>query len=175
MCFSRYSGFTLIELLVVISIAGILLVYAVPSYTEFSKNNSLISERRELVDLIGYSRSEAVRLGRNVFVEVLDDSPSATNEWGAEGYRSWADLNRDGDFDAGEELRLVERSPASITLDSLTNTTQFVFRSNGMTDSNVSFHICDDRTGETGEGIAILGGGKVNVNVNVSVGDLTCL
>ncbi len=168
MLFSNTRGFTLIELMVVISIAGILLAYAVPSFNEFSKNNQLKSKSRDLVTLISFARAEAVRLGRSVNVSSIANTPEG-NEWGVEGYRAWIDTNNDNDYNNGEEIRVVESASTAMSIDSVTNVTEFTFFSSGLVSAVSVFQLCDDRTGEQGRVVTVLGGG------GISAGNIACL
>src|SRR3569832_2414901 len=54
-------GFTLVELLVTISIATILVTLAVPSFSDFVKNNRMITLTNDFVTALNVARSEAIR------------------------------------------------------------------------------------------------------------------
>lgn len=61
-----YRGFTLIELMVAVSVAAILLVIAVPSFTAFFDRARLRGAADDLVAFVSTVRGEAVKTGRNV-------------------------------------------------------------------------------------------------------------
>src|SRR3569623_2831686 len=56
-------GFTLVELLVTISIATILLTMAVPSFSDFVKDNRMVTQTNDFVTALNQARSEAIRRG----------------------------------------------------------------------------------------------------------------
>ena len=60
------SGFTLIEMLVTISIMGILLAIALPSYQSVTTGIRMDSEINGLIADINFARSEAIKVGQNV-------------------------------------------------------------------------------------------------------------
>lgn len=62
------SGFTLLELLIVLAVMAILVSWGFPSLDESIKNNRMIAQNNEMVAMLQYARSEAIR--RNTSVEV---------------------------------------------------------------------------------------------------------
>lgn len=62
------SGFTLFELMVGVSIVGILVSLAVPSFQEYGRNTRVISAQNDLVTALNYARSEAIRRSQGVSV-----------------------------------------------------------------------------------------------------------
>ena len=57
----RGLGFTLLELMVTIAVLGILLGLTVPTFREFSRNNSVTTAQNDLVTALNVARSEALR------------------------------------------------------------------------------------------------------------------
>lgn len=66
----RSAGFTLMEMLVAIVIAAILITAAVPSFVDAIKNNATTGQANELVGLLKFARSEAIRRNRPVTVSI---------------------------------------------------------------------------------------------------------
>lgn len=65
---TQASGFTLIELMITLVVAGILLAWAVPSFTRFLEQTTLTSETNNWVGVINFARSEAITRGERVTV-----------------------------------------------------------------------------------------------------------
>lgn len=92
-------GLTLIELLVVIAIAAIVLGIGVPSLQSTVLSNRLTSQAGELFADLQTARSEAMR--RNTTVALA--SKQGSTNWSG-GWTMFADTNRNGAADAGEEI-----------------------------------------------------------------------
>lgn len=88
-------GFTLIELMVTISIAGILLAIAIPSFTSVISSNRLTTFANDLVTTFNLARSEAIK--RGVQITVLRKG-SISSEWES-GWDVFVDINGDEDLD----------------------------------------------------------------------------
>ena len=65
---NRLLGFTLIELMVVLTLIAILATIGIPSFREMIKNNRVTGQNNELVALLNFAKSEAVRRSTNVDV-----------------------------------------------------------------------------------------------------------
>lgn len=73
----RSAGVTLLELLVTIAVIAILATIGIPSVQELIKNNRMDAQARDLVALLTFGRSEALRRNADVAVEIV----GADNGW----------------------------------------------------------------------------------------------
>jgi type IV fimbrial biogenesis protein FimT len=62
-------GFTLLELIVVLSVLAILLSWGMPSLTQSIRNNTVLAQGNELIAMLHFAKSEALR--RNTDVPIL--------------------------------------------------------------------------------------------------------
>lgn len=93
-------GFTMVELIVTISIAGILMGIAIPSFTSIVRSTRLTTYANELVASLNLARSEAVKRG----VQVSIRRKGSTNQnWDA-GWDIFTDLDGDGVLDTADTL-----------------------------------------------------------------------
>lgn len=83
MCNNRKStsGFTLLELMITISVAGILMAMAIPSFSDMIRNNRLTSYTNEFVTSLNIARSEAVKRGQHVVVRKIVAGAGWENGW----------------------------------------------------------------------------------------------
>lgn len=75
------SGFTLIELLIVIAIAGVLLGLGVPSLRDTIQSNRVAAISNDLIGVLQFARSEAIRRGEDVTVCSTSDQATCSGGW----------------------------------------------------------------------------------------------
>lgn len=80
------SGFSIIELMVTLSVAGILLSVAVPSFTRLAVDNRLTTQSNDVVAALNLARSEAIKRNTSVSFcraasETAVDCALATGPW----------------------------------------------------------------------------------------------
>jgi len=111
----QQHGFTLLELLGTMSIAAILVAFAVPAMTSTLKNSRMNSSVNDLVSSFNFARNEAVRRGVEVTVCRSTDGIVCTDaaDW-ATGWIVTADVNGDGTFENSfDELFRVSEALSS--------------------------------------------------------------
>ena len=99
------AGFTVLELMVTLTIMGILVAVALPSFGYLAASTKVKGASTELYLAMVRARSEAVKRNRGVAVKAT--SGDAAN-WQA-GWQVVADANNDGDYDdvASDDDRVV--------------------------------------------------------------------
>ncbi|SHG20218.1 type IV fimbrial biogenesis protein FimT [Microbulbifer donghaiensis] len=166
---TRTQGFTLIELMIVVTVLGIVMAIGIPSFNTMIMNNRLAAASNDVAGALHFARAEAVRRGRSVQVEALDNN--VTN-----GLRIWFDADGDGGFDNGEELRVV-RLPASagVAVSGAVNGTaatdlDMSYSPRGVVSSGdwMTFTVCDDRSGNHGKQLTLLASGLLRLTPGVA-------
>lgn len=97
---TKSLGFTLIELIVTISIAGILMGIAIPSFNSIIRSTRLTTYANELVASLNLARSEAVKRGVQISVR---RKGSTSQNWDS-GWDVFTDLDGNGALDAADTL-----------------------------------------------------------------------
>jgi len=69
----KLNGFTLLEMIITMTIAFILATMAVPAFNSFVESSRLTSNTNLVIGALNLARSEAVRLGESVRVELFVD------------------------------------------------------------------------------------------------------
>jgi prepilin-type N-terminal cleavage/methylation domain-containing protein len=77
---SRRSGFTLLEMLLVVLIGGVILTMGTRQYSGISNRRAVINAANAMVLTANRARSEAMRSGRLVYLQVRPDSGLARVE-----------------------------------------------------------------------------------------------
>jgi type IV fimbrial biogenesis protein FimT len=102
----RQRGFTLIELLVTLMIATIIAVMAVPAFAGFLARQQLASDVNELISVLSFARSEAIKQREPVRVTFLppDECTDAEGVDGEHDQQQWCyQVER---ADDGETMRM---------------------------------------------------------------------
>ena len=162
-------GFTLLELMITITVLGILLGLAVPSFREAIQNNRIVSQNNEFITALNYARSEAIRRSDTVSVcsSANGTSCSTTTNWST-GWITFVDLNGDGNLNGAEVV--MQRGPPAmpnITVNSPAaggSLTNVRFSGNGMLSSTAgNFTLLKTGcTGLTARQIAVSVTGRVS-------------
>jgi type IV fimbrial biogenesis protein FimT len=92
-------GFTLIELLIVVTILGIFLTIGVPALSEFVADQRVRTVTSNIVAEIAFARAKAIESSRRVIME------QTGGNWN-NGWRTYADVDGDGKFDAAKDTEL---------------------------------------------------------------------
>jgi len=165
-------GFTLIELLVTLAIAAILLGVAVPNFVAFIQNNRLATQANDLVTMLSYARSEAVKRNQTITVCSSTDGTSCAGSttWDS-GLIVFVDSNGDGAVDGGEAVLQVR--PAMEGGNTLRSGAQprFTYQANGfLASNNDAFRLCDTRGTTFARAITI----SLQGRVSTSTGTASC-
>lgn len=96
----KNRGVTLVELIVTISIAGILISIAIPSFTSLINSTRLTTYANEWVASLNLARSEAVKRG----VQISIRRKGGTNQNWDSGWDVFTDVNGNGALDAVDTL-----------------------------------------------------------------------
>jgi type IV fimbrial biogenesis protein FimT len=116
----RSKGFSLTELMIVIVVVAILGSIAIPAYTSLIYTSKISSYASQLHAALLFTRSEAIKRGRNVNIcrssNAQSTSPSCamalssalTNTGWGEGWLIYVDLNNDNVYSSGDILIRVQ-------------------------------------------------------------------
>lgn len=128
------SGFSIIELMVTLSVAGVLLAIAVPSFTQLAVNSRLTTQTNDVVAALNLARSEAIKRNTNVsFCRVSSETAvncaAATRPW-----TNWIVTTGNG----GNVLRrgVVNTFSGGISMESTLTGDQVTYRPEGLAYTN---------------------------------------
>lgn len=112
-------GFTLIELMVTITVAAVLMMVAVPSFTTYQRNAELTSFTNSLLAGLNAARGEAMKRGRYAMVVPTD----GTN-WSS-GWVVFVDVDRSQAYLEAMDVTILTREPPPSYLTITPNGTAF--------------------------------------------------
>jgi type IV fimbrial biogenesis protein FimT len=147
----RAAGFTLIELMIALSIVGILLAVAVPSFREAMMNVRISAQTNDLMTDLSIARSEAVKRNLPVLLCTSKDGLACGGSW-SDGWIVFVDADNSASVTNGDlvmKTRPAAEGNNSIVATAGTETLSAVsYRPTGLTGNKtiVKFSICDSRT-----------------------------
>lgn len=127
----NFSGLTLVELLVGVAVAGILLLVAVPAFTDMLRTSRLNSQTHLFVAAVNYARTAAIERQRDVLICARDGNVCKPGRnWGT-GWLVFVDHNRNRTAEDDEIIRLFEPLASGYTLTVNYPAYRLMFLSNG--------------------------------------------
>ena len=162
----RHSrGFNLLVLMVTITLLGIVLGFGVPTFRQFTRNNTVVVANNDLITALNLARSEALRRNRPVSVcasidkEVCEEDPDWTQGWIA-----FIDEGGPGELDGDDEILQVWQ-PASSDLIFDADSAFIQFQPTGMTGSASTFDIrWEGCIGDRARHVAVMATGAITGN-----------
>jgi type IV fimbrial biogenesis protein FimT len=107
----KTNGFTLIELLVVLTLVGVILAIAAPSFMNIIASNRVASAANEIITVLNLGKNEAIRSGENVVLckRATNDSCDTANtgDW-SNGWVLFQDTNDNQSVNDGERIIRVQ-------------------------------------------------------------------
>ncbi len=153
----RQSGFSMIELLVTMTVAGLLMYIAIPSFLTAVRNDRLVSQANDLLGSLMYARSEAVNDNANVTVCASNDGATCSGTNWASGWIICQDqVTPTVVTDCSGTSTIVRVLPTLSGSNTLTNdgsASKVVFTSNGSVSSQLNFALCDSRGATFGRSV----------------------
>ena len=125
-------AFTLVELLVAISVAGLLLLLAVPSFFDLIRSNKLATQGTYFVTAINCARTEAIKRKTLVIICIRTGNACETSNLGWEqGWLVFSDVNGNGKVEQSELIRAFAPLGGGYTLRPNFNVNRLLYYANG--------------------------------------------
>lgn len=158
----RLRGFTLMELLITVTVAGILLAIAAPSFRSYVQNSRLTTQADTLVYSLNLARDEAVKTDTTIDVCASSDGATCVGTW-ASGWIVVCPGNCPAGLGAAPVVLQVEPgvSNGNTVSEQVSGATTVSYSSNGQTYSATGqpeayqFVFCDSRGPGSGQDIEI--------------------
>lgn len=156
----RAKGFTIIELLMTLAIIALVVVFGLPALDGAVARGGFTANVNEVIGGLNLARLEAVKQGRPIRISSI----SGTADW-SDGYRVWRDQDANNAFDAGEEIRVYEAMPNTLTL---TGTApELIFLASGFTSQatglSSTFTFCSSENTVTDRQVQVNAAGRITL------------
>lgn len=165
-------GFTSVELMVTLAVLAILTAIAAPSFSYFFDRWRVLQAVKALESSLLLARSEAIRLGGNVYLEKLPKTTvgcitDGTNQDWDCGWVVFVDANANKRWNAGEEIQRYE-TPKNITVSRSKSGVTISLDRWGMADGAnlIGFTIAPHPTGIASaatKGLCMSSGGRIRI------------
>ena len=143
----RSLGFTLLELMVALTIVGILMAIAAPSFREGLMGVRISGQTNDLMSDLALARSESVKRNQAVFLCASNNEATCEGAAWSDGWIVFADANGNNAWDDGElPMKSRGRIEGNNTVASNVGLS-IGYRPTGITGiGDATFVICDTRT-----------------------------
>lgn len=164
----KAAGFTLIELLFTLTVAGILVGLAGPSFKTTIQNNRLVTQGNDLLGALIYARSEAVELNSTVTVCASSDGATCLGT-GSSWATGWVIGYIPQGTTTTNTVYTVLRSHPAVTNGNSLNSdlgASLSFLSTGMLNgaSHGTFTLCDSRGSTYGRSLYLMQSGQARLS-----------
>ncbi len=160
-------GFTLVELMIAITMLGILLAAAMPSFNSMVGDNRINAEANKFIANLNYSR---VAASTRATVINLSRKSATSKDW-TQGWEIYTDQDAAGNTSrtvSDTLLRDVGPLDAGVSVNANTSGNAWIsFNTNGMLNENgntVVIAFCDERGEASGRDITISFTGRVRIS-----------
>jgi len=150
----KQTGLTLIELIITLAVISILLAYGIPQFKSTTANSRLTSAINTLSGDFAFARTEAIKRGVPITVEAADASDWATSGWSVTE-------NVSGTI----TLRISPALGAGATFAASSTSVQFNADGRSNSSGDVTFTLCDDRSGAFGKRVTLIPSGQTFLEV----------
>ena len=167
----KQNGFSLIELIITMSIASVLISYALPSFLDLKSNKALMNERDRLTVSFAYARTYAITQQKQVVVCPSLSGNDCDNQ--SNWYQGWIvfdDANMDKKLNNNEKLLQFENPmDSSVIATSSSFRSKVRFNNVGFSPgTNLSINFCDKRGAEFAQAIIINNAGRIKQSKPIS-------
>ena len=164
----KAAGFTLIELLITLTVAGILVALAGPSFKTTIQNNRLVTQGNDLLGALIYARSEAIELNSKVTVCASSDGATCIGS-GSSWATGWVIGYIPQGTTSTNTVYTVLRSHAAINSGNTISSSlgaSVAFLSTGMLNgtSTGTFTFCDSRGKTYGRSLYLMLSGQARLS-----------
>ena len=108
------SGFTLVELAIGLTIAALLTMLAMPSFTTFLRNSEIRSTSESIVNGLRVARSEAVRRNQTVSFTLVAGAGSPS--WAVKQVRDDSPIQTYSAQEGGAHIKVVAQPAAAVSV-----------------------------------------------------------
>jgi type IV fimbrial biogenesis protein FimT len=143
---AKVNGFTLVEVLVAALILGVLMLVAVPGFSDLISNNRMVSEVYALRATLSHARSEALALRAPVVVCPTNDGLACADsvDWSI-GYMAFPETDVDNVADPDEVMQWEDgQNSVAMLFDNANKKVRFGGQGNTL-DFEGTFTFCDER------------------------------